>query len=253
MSLLTGDLDGIDTRRALPELLEAVRTAGETPLAPLFAALAERDPIALAEIVCGSRAAGGGAIARAALPHAAVLERALSARGFYPRLIDLAGESALEVLSVACTRHPAASWLLGLSRKVEPFAPGATHLLAAARHPSFASVCHEHAHARHFDALVITAGETGRAEPAAALVPVDLAFALRAAAAALDRDATSPVVPHVAAVWGPDLDELLVRLIPLLRSREAAESLLLAARHSPRTSLLLRAALPGLKHGVDAR
>lgn len=250
--LLTGDLAGLDTRAALPDLLAAIRGAGDAPLEPLLGALAERDPIALAEVVCGSRAPGGPRVARAALPHVATLERTLSPRGLYPRLIDLAGEAGIEVLAVACARHPAASWLMSLSRKVEPFAPGATHLLAAASHPSFAAVCHEHAAAGNHDALVIVAGETGRAEPGAALLNVAPHLAFRAAAAALDHSPRAPVVAHLAAVWGPDIEELLLRLIPLLRSRLAAEALLTEAAHAPRAARTLRAILPGMKDGVQA-
>ncbi len=147
---------------------------------------------------------------------------------------------------MAAARHPAASWLVPLSRKVEVFGPGLTHLLAAAAHPSFAAVCRAHAEAGHVDALVFAAGETGRAEPAAALLAIDLDAALRAAGAALDRDPASPVLAHLAAAWGPEPDDLLVRLIPHLRSREAAEALLGRARHLPRTAATLRAVLRGM-------
>lgn len=244
--LYAGDFGGRAPRSLLPELLEAVRAAGDRPLAPLFAALAEHDPIALAEVVCGGRAPGGAPAARAALPHAAALEATLSPRGFYPRLVDLAAEAAVEVLAVAAARHPAASWLVPLSRKAEAFVPGLTHLVAAAAHPSFAAACRAHAEARHLDALVFAAGETGRAQPAAALLAVDLDAALRAAGAALDRNPESPVLAHLAAAWGPEPDDLILRLVPHLRSRPAAEALLARARHLPRTASTLRAVLRGM-------
>ncbi len=246
MSLLDGELDGLELRAALPDLLDAVRGAGDRPLAPLFDALAARDRVALAEVVCGPRAPGGAAVVRAALPHVALLEATLSPRGLYPRLLDLAGEAGVEVLAVAAGRHPAAAWLVPLSRKVEAFGPGLTHLLAAAPHPSFAAVCRAHAEAGHLDALVFVAGETGRAEPAAALLVMDVDAALRAAGAALDRAPDSPVLAHLAALWGPEPDDLVVRLIPFLRSRAAAEALLDRARHLPRTASTLRAVLRGM-------
>lgn len=246
MSLLDGNLDGVEPRVALPQLLEAVRDAGDRPLAPLFDALAARDPVALAEVACGSRAPGGAAAVRAALPHVAALEATLSPRGLYPRLLDLAGEAAVDVLAVAAARHPAASWLVPLSRKAEVFGVGLTHLIAAAPHPSFAAVCRAHAEAGHLDGLVFAAAETGRAEPAAALLVVDVDAALRAAGAALDRDPTSPVLDHFAAIWGPEPDDLLARLIPHLRSRAAADALLARARHLPRTASLLRAVRRGM-------
>ncbi len=244
--LLDGDLEGLDLRVELPRLLATVRDAGDRPLEPLFAALAARDAVALAEIVCGSRAPGGAHVVRAALPHVAALEATLSPRGLYPRLLDLAAEAAPDVLTVAATRHPAASWVVPLSKKAEVFAVGLTHLMAAASHPSFAAVCRAHADAGHLDGLVFAAAETGRAEPAAALLGVDPQVALRAAGAALDRDPASPVLAHLAAVWGPEPDALMVRLLPLLRSRAAAEALLAACRHLPRTATTLRAVLRGM-------
>jgi len=245
-ALLDGKLDGVDLRAELPRLLAAVRDAGSAPLDVLFAALAAKDPVALAEVVAGSRAPGGAHVVRAALPHVNVLEATLSPRGLYPRLFDLAAEAATDVLAVAAARHPAASWLVPLSKKAEFFAVGLTHLLAAAGHPSFAAVCRAHAEAGHIDGLVFAAAETGRAEPAAALLALDIDAALRAAGAALDRDPTSPVLAHLAAVWGPEPDALVVRLIPGLRSRAAADALLAAARHLPRTTATLRAVLRGM-------
>ncbi|MDP2305780.1 MAG: hypothetical protein Q8P18_07110 [Pseudomonadota bacterium] len=244
--LLDGELDGFDLRAELPRLLATVKGAGDRPLQPLFAALAAKDPVALAEVVCGSRAPGGASVVRAALPHVGVLEAALSPRGLYPRLLDLGGEAAAEVLALAAARHPAASWLVPLSKKAETFAVGLTHLMAAAAHPSFAAVCRAHADAGHVDGLVFVAAETGRSEPAAALLGVDVGAALRAAGAALDHDPTTPMLAHLAAAWGAEPDALIMRLIPGLRSRAAAEALLASSRHLPRTASTLRAVLRGM-------
>ncbi len=81
VNLLDGDLEGVDPRAALPQLLDAVRDAGDRPLGPLFDALAARDRVALAEVVCGSRAPGGAAAARAGRPPPARREATPAPRG----------------------------------------------------------------------------------------------------------------------------------------------------------------------------
>lgn len=246
MNLLHGDLAGFDPRRDLGPLLDAVRAAGDAPLAPLVDALAAAHPLALAELACGPRSPGGAALVRAVLPHLASLEKALSPRGSYPRLVELAGEAAPEVLAAAARRHPAAGWLVALSRRVEGPRAGATHLLAARTHPAFAQVCHAHAEAGHREGLVEAAGATGRAEPAAALLPFDEEAALRAAGAALDADPGCPVAAHLAAVWGPEPDALFARIVPHLRSRAAAEALLAACRHQPHARARLELVRKGM-------
>lgn len=243
---LSGDLSGFDPRRDLDALLTAVRAAGDRPLSPLADALAASHPLVLADLACGPRSPGGSRVVRAALPHVEVLERALSPRGLYPRLAELAGEAAPEVLDVAARRHPAAAWLLPLSRRVEGPRAGVTHLLAARAHPAFAQGCRSHAEAGHREGLVAAAALTGRPEPAAALLAHDVDAALRAAAAALDARPDTPVPAHLAAEWGPEPDLLFARLVPLLRSRAAAESLRGACAHQPRTRQLLDAVIPGM-------
>ncbi len=259
MNLYAGDLGDLDPRNELERLLTAVRDAGEQPLGPLFAALARTHPVALAEVVCGPRSPGGEAVVRAGLVHIDVLEAALSPRGAYPRLAELGGEAGTAVLAVAAHRHPAASWLLQLSRRVERENAGATHLFAAAGHPSFAQACRMHAEVGHVEGLVLAASGTGRPEPAAALLAVHLDpparanpmlpldAALRAAAAALDANPDAAVMAHLAAVWGPEPDDLLVRLVPRLRRRDAAEALLTRSRHLPRTRAVLTAVIPGMR------
>lgn len=230
-------------RDELDEILRAAN-AVEDP-GPLYAMLAESAPVALAEVACGARAPGGAAHARAALTHAAILEKQLSARGFYPRLADLAGGAAFEVLRVAAERHPAASWVVKLSRKVERERAGAIHLAAAARHPSFAQVCAAHAEAGHVEGLM-EAATTGRPEPAGALVAVDVGLAVRAAAVALHHNPKASVVAHLAAAFGPEPDALIAKVVSQLQSRSAAESLIAQSRHLPHTLRLLRAVIPGM-------
>jgi len=242
--LLAGDLDGIEPRRDLDLLLAAVREAGGRPVDGLVNALAARDPVALAEVCCGPRSPGGAALSRAALRQAPHLEKALSARGFYPRLADLAGDAAGEVLALAAARHPAASWLVNLSRKIEGAQAGAVHLCACATHPSFAATCQAHAEAGHVEGLVIAAARTGRAEPAAALLAVQTDAAVRAAAATLDRDPAAPILAHFAALYGPEPDPLIARIVPHLKTLAAAEALRAGCRHLTLTRRLLDVVIP---------
>lgn len=237
-------IDHLDPRRDLPQLLAMARDSSDP--APLLAAIAARDPVALAEVCCGPRAPGGPALALAALAHVGPLEKQLTPRGLYPRLADLAGPAAYDVLRVAAARHPAGSWLVALSRRVEGSTAGRIALGAAVGHPGFANACRLHAEAGHVDGLVLAAEDTGAAEPAAALLGVDEAAGLRAAAAALSTRPDAPVVAHLAAVYGPEPDELIRRLVPFLRSRAAADRLRADCRHLPRTLALLDSVLPGM-------
>lgn len=239
-----------DPREAVEQILSAAHAVDDPT--PLLAMLAEKAPVALAEVCCGARAPGGPKWVRAALVHAAVLEAQLSARGTWGRLVELAGDAddpdgaSLAALRVASERHPAAGWLLKLSRKIEGPQAGFTHLVAAAGHPSFAQSCFAHAEAGHIEGLVLAAGATGRAEPAAALVPVDLLAAARAAGAALETNDQCCIVAHLASTFGPEPDALVARVVPHLRRRAAAESLRAQSRSLPRTAMVLAAVIPGM-------
>lgn len=246
--VLAGNLAGLDLRAQTDLLIQAVKAAGDRPLGPMLDALAEADPLALAEVVCGTRSPGGAALILAALPHAERIEGVLSPRGAWPRLLELGGaESALPVLTTAARRHPGASWLVALSRKVEGPNAGLAHLTACAHHPAFAQACRNHAEAGHVEGLVLASGATGRAEPAAALLGVGKFDAmLRAAGAALDTAPESPLVAQLAAVWGPEPDDLFVRVLPILRKKRAAEALRAHCRHLPRTARLLDLVIRGM-------
>ena len=263
MNFLEGDLTGFDPRVDLDALIATVHqlvdspgagaslaadslAADTGPLGRLLAALAAKHPMALAEVTCGGRAPGGGRLIRAVLPHVEALEKALTPRGCYLRLADLAGDAAPAVLATAATRHGAAGWLIQLSHRIEGAQAGATHLFAAAGHPGFATACRAHAEAGHIEGLVLAASGTGRPEPAAALLPGRLDAALRAASAALDANPASPIVPYLAAVWGPEPDDLLRRFVPLLRSRAAAQALRGACASLPRTAALLDVVIRGM-------
>lgn len=243
-------IDHLDLRRDLDTVLSIARdVANDDDASALVDAIATRDAIALAEVCCGPRAPGGPALCRAALKHAAILEKQLSARGFYPRLAELSAITAGDVLLVAATRHPAAGWLVALSKRIEVDLAGETHLVAAAAHPAFATACRAHADAGHREGLIAAARRTGRAEPAAALLAaswIDPTPALRAASAAIETNPDAPVVAHLAAVFGPEPDGLTRRIVPLLRTRAAAEALFTHTRHLPHTRALLLAVIPGM-------
>jgi hypothetical protein len=73
---------------------------------------------------------------------------------------------------------------------------------------------------------------------------------LRAAGAALDTAPDSPLIAQLAAVWGPEPDDLFVRVLPILRKKQAAESLRSHCRHLPKTARLLDLIIRGM---VNAR
>jgi hypothetical protein len=243
------DLGAFEPKRDLPRVraeLAATVARGESPV-DLLQALKEKNAVALADVVVGPQAVGGAAMARAALDLAPVLEQHLAPQGLYRRLVDLAGEAADEVLRLAAQRHPAGTWLVALSEKVEREGAGFVHLMAAQRHPSFTACCWAHAEAGHASGLVAVATETARPEPVAALLSAGHeTAALEAAARVLERDPRSPVIAWLAAVWGPDIDALLVRIVPHLRTSDAVRALAATSAAYPRASALLEVVGRGL-------
>lgn len=239
MSLLNGDLGDLDVRQNLELLRTMVRDSGDTPLEPLLSALASREPAVLADLVCGPKSPGGAKLARAALSQAEVLEKLLSPRGLYPRLVDISGDANSEVLQKAIDRHPTAGWLVALSRKVEGNLAGSMHLLSTLEHPAFAQLCHAHAEAGHMQALSFVAVSSGRCEPLVAMLGADPEAALRTTGQVLDHWPSAPVIPFLAEQWGPEPDLLVLRILPRLRSRLAAELLLADCDHLPRSRAML--------------
>jgi hypothetical protein len=244
------DADAFDPKRDLPSIRQALADAiarGESPSA-LLSELKDKNAMALADVVVGPHAIGGPAMVTAALALAPVLEKHLAPQGLYRRLVDLGGEQvAKDVLDLAARRHPAGTWLVALSEKVEREDAGVIHLLAAKGHPSFTSCCWAHAEAGHHKGLVAVATATARPEPVAALLSAgNEAQALEAAARVLEVDPDSPVICWLAAVWGPDIDALLVRIVPHLRTAAAVRSLAGPSRAYPRASKLLEVVGRGL-------
>jgi len=209
--------------------------------------LAARDPLALADLVVGPRAQPGAGMVLAALEVVDVLEGAVSPNGLYRRLVDLAGAAAPDVLTMAANRHPAASWLVALSRRIEGNDAGRTHLRAAAGHPAFTAACWAHADAGHVNGLVAAAAETGLPEPSAALAAVgDVDGAAQAAVRTLERTPESPVVATMAASWGPDVTPILRCAVGHLRTRDAAHALRNQSKGYPAVAALLDTVARGM-------
>ncbi len=239
----------LDPRRDLYEIRKALAEmiALGQPVDALYAALGERDLVALVDLVVGPQALRGGGAVDAALALAPRLEKAVGPTGLYRRLIDLGPERGLAVLAVAAARHPTASWLVALSAKVEGKDAGLTHLRAVQGLPSLAWACQVHATAGHARALILLSAETGRVEPALALLHGGLVEeAAEAAACALEAAPAVPVVEAMAAVWGPDMDPLLCRLLTHLRSAAAADALAVHAQSFPGFGARLAAVRRGL-------
>lgn len=219
LALLDPRRDLYQIRQGLADLLRE----GQDPL-PLLHALGERDPVALGELLIGPQALKGPEAVGAALQVVDFLEPAMTAPGLYRRLVDLGGGPA--ALDVAARRHPSAAWLVPLSAKVEGPQAGWTHLRAAHGTPHWDATCVAYARAGAIAALIRAAEALGGPEPAMALLRAGhLDPAAEASVRALERDPSAPVVESLAAIWGPDLDPLLCRLLPHLRGRAVAELL----------------------------
>lgn len=219
MSWLDGDLSGLFLPRDLEVLRDTASAAlsrGED-LAPLYGALADQEPLALADLVLGPKALGA---LDAALSVIDTVEASSNPAAVFRRLGDLAPDRRGELLALACARHPAAGWLATIADWDET--PGLTHLRAAEGHPAFANVCAAYAAAGHTAALV----EVAHPEALAALASKghDEAF-LEGAARALEADPACPIVPFACAARGPAARSLIRRVLPRLRSRAAAENL----------------------------
>ncbi len=235
------------------EALEAARAeaaalvqAGE-PLEPLLRRLAERDRVALAEVVVGPRAPGSAALVRAALLVLPALEEAIAPKALYQRLVAHSTETAAEVLAAAIGRHPVASWVLRLSVAVEGPRAGLDHLQATQGLSSFPRVCQLYAEAGHDEGLIAAAALLARPELAAALAAAGrLEPAARAIVGTLAAVPDSPVLAFAAAGWGPDLEPLLLACVRNLRDARTADALAPWLRSFPRARALLLAVRPAL-------
>jgi hypothetical protein len=236
----------LDPRRELGRIRAALeeRLARDAPVEPVLRALAEKDRVALAELMVGPRARRDPAMVGAALVVVDQLERAIAPNALYRRLAELAGEEAVGVLQVAVDRHPDADWLVALSARVEGTWTGLTHLRVAAERATFLDVCRSYARRGARPALVQVGAERACPEPLRALVEADdRAGVVAAVAALLHHQPAVPVVPLLAALWGPSLDPLLSDVVEAIEGAEGLRALARQARDYPATSARVAARL----------
>ena len=232
----------LDPRRDLSLIRERIQQqlANDEDPGPTLRDLAARNPIALADLVIGPRAPRDVRWVKTALASIDALEEAIAPNGLYRQLIKLCPTLQSEILELGARRHPAASWLIELSRNIEGQQAGVCPLIASAGHPSFTQNCWAHAAAGHLPGLISFAARTGKPEPAAALAAhLHLDAAAHAMLRALEHSPDAPVVAMVAAVWGPDMEPILRRTLPHLRSKSVATALQKQSQGYPGFSTLL--------------
>ena len=207
-------------RDALPEIRDHLRQAIDDGLSiePDLALLAEREPIALGELVVGPKATPHTALVLAALSQIEVLEASIMPKALYQRLFALGPEAGFEILEVAIRRHADAMWLVPLSGQVEGGDAGLRQLRAVADKPAFIGLCEAYVQAQKFQALIRLAGSLCRLEPVLALArTAELGPSAQAAAALICADPEQHVVAWLGAIRGPDLDDLILGMIPSSR------------------------------------
>jgi hypothetical protein len=254
--LYKGDFSGLNLPKDLPVLIDAVKAglSESVDLSTLYSALATEHPIALCELCVGPRAMRGSVAVKQALRFATALEDSMQPKALYRRLIELSitkedspdVETALMVLGKASMRHPGASWVLPLCEKFEDI-PGEAHLTNALDSESFEAVCWAHAKAGHIKALHNLSSQ-GHIECAAAILSTGREeLAIKAAVAVINHNCEAPVVPWFTAISGPKADQILLKLIPYIRSGQAARAMHAQSEPLPNTYKMLAIVLPGLK------
>jgi len=221
---------GLDLRSGVAEVrrrFEDALTQGQG--AALLAEAADREPLVLVELVLGPKAPRGAPAVEAALSQRALLEDQVPPKGLYGRLVELADESCVDlVVGAALTAHPVAPWAAALLGRA---ATPAQVVAAMSERDSFAATCEAIAEADLDEVLVDTADVSGRPEPALALWRLGRVGAgARAAARAAERCGLQPLLPALMSGWGPDLEALLLAMLPHLRGPALAAALAECAR-----------------------
>ncbi len=248
-SLTDLELLQLDPRRDLDRFRDALsaRLRAGIDCTALVRSLADRDPVALVELLVGPRAERSAAMVRLALGAAPTLEKSLAPNGLYRRLYELAEDSRSDVLDVAITRHPRAVWVVGLSRRVEGEGAGLRHLRFLDAPEDLFTVALAYGQAGHIRALCRVAEEDARLEMLWVLAALGRRELLAVAAGRLlDRNPSAPVVATLAATWGPGCEALVCRMIPEIRTASAAHALEPMLAHLPLARELLRAHLAHL-------
>lgn len=221
-------LRGLDPRQDLEVLRGALahRLQDGVSVDAIYDWLAARDPVVLAELSVGPRAPTGAVAVRAALRQLTALERVLGPAPLYRRLADLGGDAAGDVLDAAIARHPDATWLPKLSVAVEGPEAGRRHLAALRGRTGYRAALRAWIDAKHPGAVVREVVETGEVVGLLVLIGADQRAATVAAAAGLlDAAPEAPVVPWLAAAWGPDLDPLLTDVVGAVQRTASLEAL----------------------------
>ena len=239
--------DAVNARAELPAIQAAIeaRLAEGSPCEPILRRLGGRDPLVITELLLGPRASVGGAWSALRLALIDLLELGMRPGSLYLRMAAVAGDPEEEaaVLSAAVARHRDAPWIRTLSGRVEGPMRGRTQLRALSASPSFPELCREWYQAGGRAALIELAAAPPRLEAFAALAEAEDREALiEAAARALSESPTAPVPAWLSAIWGPDLDEMMVQIIDRIEAAPARAALIPWLRSSPRALLHLRAA-----------
>jgi hypothetical protein len=222
---LRGDLSGVDPRTEMGLLRDAVLGGAHRgeDLRRFWAALGKLDPVACAELAAGPRAVPHRVAVEGALTVVDVLEQVVAPSGLYFRLADLAPEAGPTILETAARRHPAADWVVRLSRKYDP-TPGQIHLQVNAKGARFADACGACARGGLVQALGAVGEETGSPLPAVSLCRARrIEACVEVAARTLDTHPAAPVVQWLAAVYGPEMVGLVSRIAARLSNPAAVE------------------------------
>ncbi|MBT3217705.1 MAG: hypothetical protein HN348_01330 [Proteobacteria bacterium] len=146
------------------------------------------------------------------------LERVMSPSAVFLRLATLAPSCVELLLQAAVDRHGAVPWLVGFSQRFDPV-PGAMHLALLRGSPDYGVVAALYAQAGVMDGLLVEAAR-GELEPMVALYRArKISSCQKAAALILSAQPGAPVIPWLAAVHGPLLEDLLLGVVPRLDER----------------------------------
>ena len=216
------------------------------PIDAFVQQLAERAPSTLIDISFGPKAIGGEIVTRALIPLLEQLEPRIGSfqipiSKFYGRLVELSGESALELLEAIISRHPYEDWMVGVSRKAEGTSMGALHLILLQNDEKFGYFCQLYADNGARRGLVQVAEELGRVEPMIALLRKDaIEVAIEAAIRALETNPQCGAIEHIAATIGPDIESIISRLVSRLHNQDIAKQIQPLVQWYPRAALQLQ-------------
>lgn len=215
----------------------------ERDLSDFWRGLARTDPLTAADLALGARATP--ALATSALVILDAMEPVFPGSNLYHRLATLLPERAPDVVRLAADRHPTAPWLLALSARHDPL-PGVLHLRAAAAAGVLSEAARLWAEASpDVRGMAAVSAALGTLEPTLALLRARKpAGAARCAAALLEAHPTAEVLPALAALYGPDLDDFTQQIAGLMTATEARAALRTAASGLPKTRAALLGAGP---------